>query len=94
MRRSAGRRVAVRAGGKEEEFDPRQFRRELSKSENYNRRAAGDEEAINQMKDSGVWTTNEGATPAPPDLSLLARREVVGILMGAPYASREAAHVH
>jgi len=52
--------VAVRAGGKEEEFDPRQFRRELSKSENYNRRAAGDEEAINQMKDSGVWTTNEG----------------------------------
>jgi hypothetical protein len=63
------RSVVVRAAAEptaDEEFDPKTYRRQLSKSENYNRRAAGDEEAINQMKDSGVWTTNEGTLlPCP-----------------------------
>jgi len=30
------------------------------KSDKYNRRVSGDEEAVAAMKDSGIWTTNEG----------------------------------
>lgn len=44
-----------------EEFDPRTFRRNLVRSEKYNRRVSGDESAVNEMKDQGIWTTNDGA---------------------------------
>mmetsp|Transcript_31818 Transcript_31818/g.61280 ORF Transcript_31818/g.61280 Transcript_31818/m.61280 type:complete len:457 (-) Transcript_31818:299-1669(-) len=43
-----------------EEFDPRTFRRNLVRSEKYNRRVSGDESAVNEMKDQGIWTTNDG----------------------------------
>eukprot|EP00239_Pterosperma_sp_CCMP1384_P003969 CAMPEP_0197848274 /NCGR_PEP_ID=MMETSP1438-20131217/8121_1 /TAXON_ID=1461541 /ORGANISM="Pterosperma sp., Strain CCMP1384" /LENGTH=488 /DNA_ID=CAMNT_0043460433 /DNA_START=100 /DNA_END=1566 /DNA_ORIENTATION=+ len=44
----------------EEEFDPRQFRRQLGASKLYNRRVSGDEESIRQMDEHGIGIGSEG----------------------------------
>eukprot|EP00238_Polyblepharides_amylifera_P015296 CAMPEP_0196590322 /NCGR_PEP_ID=MMETSP1081-20130531/66277_1 /TAXON_ID=36882 /ORGANISM="Pyramimonas amylifera, Strain CCMP720" /LENGTH=472 /DNA_ID=CAMNT_0041913391 /DNA_START=60 /DNA_END=1478 /DNA_ORIENTATION=+ len=41
-------------------FDPRTFRRSLSKSDKYNRRVSGDEEAIAAMSEQGIAATSKG----------------------------------
>lgn len=58
--------LRVHAAKKEEEFDARQFRRDLSKTDQYNRKFAKDEESAKAMEDAGIGMVSRGAYSSSP----------------------------
>ena len=61
-RSTRGSTVRVRAAAeKEEDFDARAFRRELSKTDQYSRKFGKDEESAKAMEADGVGMVSKGA---------------------------------
>lgn len=66
-----GSSLKVRAADATAEFDPRTFRRELSKSGKYNRKFLKDEESAKKMEDDGIgYSKSESPRPASPGVTL------------------------
>ena len=62
-----GSSLKVRAADATAEFDPRTFRRELSKSGKYNRKFLKDEESAKKMEDDGIgYSKSESSPPRFP----------------------------